>query len=215
MGNGQESRSQDSLVSMTPKDSTRPPNATSYRQTAFGVLPRHELVKKESEGIAKGLDFILNLADNTKLNEELLLKLHKTCFGWIFPDWAGKYRKMNVQTSTHKFPPFPEVPELTRNFFADLNERLNHQPDSVALIAWAQHRLVWIHPFKDYNGRTARLFSNLLMLRLNLPLAEIKVESEKDRQTYITALKAADKGSYAPLEKLIKTAIEEAKADVE
>lgn len=194
---------------MKDRNSTKPPDATSYRQTSFGVLPRHKLVEKESEGIIKGLELITNLPSDAELNEKLLLKLHHVCFGWIFPAWAGKYRKINVQTSTHEFPPFQKVPELTRNFFADLNERLKHSPDPIKLIAWAQHRLVWIHPFKDYNGRTARLFSNLLMLRLGLPLAEIKVETEKDRQTYIAALKSADGGNYQPLENLIRKAAKE------
>ena len=195
---------------MTKGDATKPPDATSYRQTAFGIIPRNELVEKELEGIGRGFKFINKLPQNTKLDENLLLKLHKVCFGWIFPDWSGKYRTVNVETSTHTFPPFHEVPELTRNFLADLNERLKHDPNPVKLIAWAQHRLVWMHPFKDYNGRTARLFSNLLMLRLDLPLTEIKVESDQDRKKYIRALKAADAGNYNPLEKLIKTALEEA-----
>lgn len=194
---------------MTSPDSSQPSDATSYRQTAFGVIPRHELVKKEFEGVARGLDFIIKLPESTALDEQLLLKLHQTCFGWIFPDWAGKYRAINVQTSTHEFPLFSQVPELMRNFFDDLNERLKHNPAPIDLIAWAQHCLVWIHPFKDYNGRTARLFSNLLMIRLGLPLAEIKVESEKERKTYIAALKTADQGNYQPLKTLIQQAIDE------
>lgn len=69
---------------------------------------------------------------------------------------------------------------------------------------------MWIHPFQDYNGRTARLFTNLLMLRLRFPLVEIQGETEADRKRYIAALKKADDYNYAPLEKLIRAAIEEA-----
>lgn len=191
-------------------DKTKPKDSTSYKETAFGILPREELVKKEVEGITKGLQYIIALPLDEKLTPQLLLKLHNLCFGFIFPDWAGKYRKIDVQTSTHQFPPFPQVPELIERFFADLNEQLKYQPEPVELIAWAQHRLVWIHPFKDYNGRIARLFGNLLMLRLELPLVEIKVESENDRKNYIAALKMADDRNYSHLEKLIDTAIKEA-----
>lgn len=189
-------------------DATRPKDATNYRDTAFGIIARSELIKKETEGIARGIDYVLHLSKKTGLQPSLLLKLHRFCFGWIFPKWAGRYRTIDVETSTHRFPPHYKVRELTKTFFDDLNERLKHETDSVELIAWAQHRIVWIHPFKDYNGRIARLFSNLLMLRFNLPLVEVPAERGSDRRQYIQAMKAADRGDYSKLVNLIKKAFE-------
>src|SRR3989344_9127385 len=138
------------------KDSTTPKDATSYKETAFGIIPRNELIIKEAEGVAKGLEYILNLPNNTPLNPELLLKLHQVCFGWIFPNWAGTYRIVEVHTSTHEFPHHSEVRMLLKNFFDDINERLSHTFDPIEIIAWAQYSITWIHPFQDYNGRIAR-----------------------------------------------------------
>lgn len=196
---------------MPDKGKTKPKDATSYRETAFGILPRQELIVKEAEGIAKGLEYILGLSRKTRLQPSLLLKLHNICFGWIFPKWAGRYRTIDVETSTHQFPPYYEVPELTKRFFDDLNERLKHPHDPVELIAWAQHRIVWIHPFQDYNGRMARLFSNLLMARFGLPIVEIKIESERQRRSYINAIKAADVENYKKLVRMIRSAVDEVK----
>lgn len=191
------------------KDSTKPEDSTSYKETAFGIIPRDELLIKEAEGIAKGLDYILSVPRVSPIDSDFLLTLHKTCFGWIFPTWAGKYRTINVQTSTYAFPDYSEVRVLVKDFFGDLNERLRHDFDPIELIAWAHHRIVWIHPFKDYNGRTARLFSNYLMLFCNLPFSEIRVESEEERKRYIVALKAADNGDFSSLEKLIRKTMNE------
>lgn len=188
-------------------DSTKPKDSTSYKETAFGIIPRDELLMKEAEGIAKGIEYILSASKSLPIGSDFLLQLHKACFGWIFPTWAGKYRKINVQTSSHTFPNHTDVQVLVRDFFGDLNERLRHDFEAIELIAWAHHRIVWIHPFKDYNGRTARLFSNYLMLLCSLPLAEIQVESEEERKQYIAALKAADNGDFSSLEKLIKRSI--------
>jgi fido (protein-threonine AMPylation protein) len=190
------------------KDSTNPPDATSYKETAFGIISRSDLLTKEAEGIARGLEYILHLPEDTTLSPELLLEIHRVCFGWIFPEWAGKYRTIKVRTSSHEFPAPHEVPALIHDFFQDLRERLTHPFEPIEIIAWAQHRLVWIHPFKDYNGRTARLFSNYLMLTFNLPLSEINVESEAGRVTYIQSLKSADNGNLKPLEQLLRNAIE-------
>lgn len=190
-------------------DSTRPPDATSFHDTAFGVLSRADLLPLEAEGVARGLGFVIENYADAELNPDLLLELHRISFGPIFPDWAGRYRTEERQTSSHKFPPHHLVPELVRTFFDDLAERLVHDSDPIDLVAWAQHRVIWIHPFNDYNGRTGRLFGNLLMLRLGLPLAEIAVEDEKSRKEYVAAMKSADNHDYGPLESLIRHAVEE------
>ena len=141
----------------------------------------------------------------------------RIAFGWIFPEWAGKYRSVRVEFSGKEavLPGF--VPELVINLCADLEERLKHlDPKNedfiekvVELLAWFQHRFVWIHPFYDYNGRLARMLTILILLALKLPPAEIKVESETDRRRYLSAMYEADAGNYQRLENLIAEALEE------
>ena len=77
----------------------------------------------------------------------------------------------------------------------------------ISLLAWFQHRFVWIHPFRDYNGRVARLLTNLLLLNLGLPIAPIKAETRSDRDKYVEAMKKADENDYSKLEELISNAL--------
>ena len=79
----------------------------------------------------------------------------------------------------------------------------------ISLLAWFQNRFVWIHPFKDYNGRVGRLLTNLILLNLGLPILTIKAETGKDRDEYIEAMKTADQQDYSRLEELIATALNE------
>lgn len=114
-------------------------------------------------------------------------------------------------------PHYSRIPELVKNLCEDLKERLKHLPlpknqeqfltEVISLLAWFQHRLVWIHPFRDYNGRVARLLTNLLALNLGLPLLIIKADTGKDREAYIKAMKAADKNDYSKLESIIVSAL--------
>ena len=116
-------------------------------------------------------------------------------------------------------PHYSKISELVKNLCDDLEERLKHIPNSenseqflakvISILAWFQHRFVWIHPFKDYNGRVARLLTNLLAFNLGLPLIIIKAETGTDRQRYIKAMKAADEHDYSKLEKLIANALKE------
>ena len=68
---------------------------------------------------------------------------------------------------------------------------------------------MWIHPFFDYNGRLARLVTNLIALNLGLPIITIRAETGKDRENYIDAMKAADKHDLSQLEKLIADGLKE------
>ena len=61
----------------------------------------------------------------------------------------------------------------------------------------------------DYNGRIARLLVNIILLNLNLPPIELKVESSAGRKKYVQALKEADEGNFKNLEKIISSAIRE------
>ncbi|KKT49634.1 MAG: Helicase-like protein [Candidatus Collierbacteria bacterium GW2011_GWC2_44_18] len=196
--------------------STKPKGATTYKETAFGIISRSELLKLELEGTKRGLIFV---GKNYKedITPEFILRVHNTAFGWIFPEWAGKYRSIRVEFSG-KEPVLPhQIPEQILNLCADLNERLNNLNKNdeayienvVSLLAWFQHRFVWIHPFQDYNGRVARMITIQILLRMELPPIEIKAESNTDRQKYLNAMYSADEGNYEKLEKLIESALNE------
>lgn len=59
-----------------------------------------------------------------------------------------------------------------------------------------QHRLVWIHPFMDGNGRTARMFTTLILYQRKHDFKYLFNLSEyynKDRDRYYAALRTADR----------------------
>ncbi len=199
---------------------------TSYKETAFGIIPPSKLIPLEIEGTKKAWDFIITESKKGRisLTIDFLLKLHQIGYGWIFPDIAGQFRKIDVKVSEHIPPKFYQVREMMAEFIKDLKIRLIHLPstfdlkyinDLCELLAWAHHRFLWIHPFQDYNGRISRLLNNVILLNLNLPPIELKVETPTGRKTYVQALQKADNGSYRDLKKIIKSAIEESLKEVE
>lgn len=198
------------------KSSTKPKGATTYKETAFGIIPRSKLLQLELEGTKKGLEYI---ASNylAEMSPDLILAVHKEAFGWIFPDWGGKYRTIRVEFSGKETVLPHQIPEVIMNLCADLNERLSRLDPKgedfieivVSLLAWFQHRFVWIHPFQDYNGRIARMLTILILLKLNLPPIEIKAETGQDRTKYLESMYAADEGNYEKLENLIGSALSE------
>lgn len=196
--------------------STKPKGATSYKETAFGIIPRSKLLKLELEGTKRGLDFVAKVYSQD-ITPILILKLHQEAFGGIFPDWAGRFRLIRVEFSGKETTLPHQIPELIVNLCADLKERLRHLniknkkfiEEVVKLLAWFQHRFVWIHPFLDYNGRVARMLTIFILLKLGLPPVEIKAETGLDRKRYLGAMYSADEGNYEKLENLIGKALNE------
>src|SRR5216684_6062393 len=74
----------------------------------------------------------------------------------------GELRHRDVKVGTH----IPVSPGAVPRFLERFEEVYSHlnRTDSILGVAAAHHRLVWIHPFLDGNGRVARLMSHTMLL---------------------------------------------------
>lgn len=168
-------------------------------------MPYSEVAEALAENVARCLDELLEAApQDIQLTPETLRAFHRRIAGSLFPDWAGTWRTTEVQVGSHCPPPPHDVPMQIRNFCLDLQERLRHVDDAssiAALLAWADWRFQWIHPFKDFNGRVGRVLLVALTYLLGLPPVD-PASSTLDRQAYFHALRQADAGDLRPLSDL-------------
>lgn len=143
-------------------------------------------------------DYIINSHD--------VLSLHGLVLRSIEDDFAGRLRNGGVRISGANFipPNANKVPDL----FDDLILFVNTNPNQLNVVELAtifHHKMVWIHPFFDGNGRTVRLAMNLILMKAGFPPAIIL---KNDRKKYYDALNAANNGSYDKLMLLMCQAIE-------
>jgi Fic family protein len=75
---------------------------------------------------------------------------------------AGELRKRDVVVGTHVAVSAAAVPRFLARF-EEVYGALN-KTDSILAAATGHHRLLWIHPFLDGNGRVARLMSHAMLL---------------------------------------------------
>lgn len=199
---------------MTKKKDKSP---TSFKETKFGILPRGDVIKLESQAVKKGMTLLLS-SNKKSITSDFIKEVHKFCFSVILGKDGGKFRTVQVMYSGKEAPHFSKINELMINLCADTECAINNLPHKkdkdylnrlIELLARFQHRFVYIHPFVDYNGRTARMFTSFILIKLNLPIIEIKVKSNKDRQKYIKALQKADEGYIEKLEKLVEESLTE------
>ncbi|QQR55308.1 hypothetical protein IPG41_02000 [Candidatus Peregrinibacteria bacterium] len=69
---------------------------TSYKETAFGIIPRSKLIPLEIEGIKKAWDFVLESQAKDKLlfTPAFLREVHHVGFGWISLTWLGNLERL-------------------------------------------------------------------------------------------------------------------------
>ncbi|MBV9703859.1 MAG: Fic family protein, partial [Methylobacteriaceae bacterium] len=69
--------------------------------------------------------------------------------------FGGRFREEPIYVGNYKPPHFREVPHLMDQFIATVHENWYNwrDTDMAAYVLW---RLLWIHPFIEGNGRTAR-----------------------------------------------------------
>lgn len=139
----------------------------------------------------EAIAYIKELTDkNTTINEREILCIHNLILRGIYPEDAGKYRKVQVMIkgSSHMPPqPFLVAKEMEELFIWYQTNKNNLHP--VILAAEMHERLVTIHPFIDGNGRTSRLLMNLILLQHGYVIANIKGTNES-RMQYYNALEA-------------------------
>lgn len=139
------------------------------------------------------------------LNERFLDNLHRRMFGRVWR-WAGKHRQSAKNIGVDAY----QIPETLRLLLDNCSywiENDTYEPDEIA--ARFHHKLVFIHPFPNGNGRHARLAADLLLKTMNQPRftwGRVNLVNAGDtRQTYVTALRAADAHDYGPLLALVRS----------
>jgi hypothetical protein len=135
--------------------------------------------------------------DTRALDDQLVHDLHTAICAPVAPHLAG-WRRVGVTVGSHVAPPWPLVPILMRDYGRDLEARLAAQglettERLLETLAFAEGRLLRIHPFADYNGRVTRVFLRLVLRRLELPPVRL-APGDDERGSYLAALAAGDRG---------------------
>ena len=95
----------------------------------------------------------------------------KTIEGKIKEVVPGKFRDTEVEVGRHVAPHFKKLDVFMNRFESVYNPKNGEnkfKTKRIITIATAHHRLAWIHPFLDGNGRVVRLFSDACFMYENL-----------------------------------------------
>ncbi len=144
-------------------------------------------------------DVFFNRAFVSELHKKVVDQLHPS------PDGEGDktpgvYRTVavNIARSNHK----PPEPIQVTNYMDELFSFISHDDApkfDLLKIAIAHHRFMWIHPFSNGNGRTGRLFTYAMLVKLGFHVDVGRILNPtaifcNNRQKYYQFLSLADSG---------------------
>ena len=171
-----------------------------------GLIPsyvtlRRELNEVEQINIEKGDQWAFSRrARHDVLDEDFLHELHKRMYGDVWK-WAGEFRTTPRNIGVDVYQIGPDL----RMLIDDVRYWMEHNtfpPDEIAVRF--HHRLVFIHPFPNGNGRFSRLAADMLAVRLDQPRfswgSDNLVAVGELRRRYIAALRLADSNDIQSLQ---------------
>jgi hypothetical protein len=108
-----------------------------------------------------------------------------------------------VDVGKHTPPDFAALPKFLNRFHSFYGDEQILETDRLVVIAAAHHRLAWIHPFGDGNGRVIRLHSHAQLIHHGIDghgLWTLSRGLARWRQRYFAWLEAADQGRRGDLD---------------
>ena len=192
-------------IEMTYNSNAIEGNTLTLKETAWiiqeGITIKGKSLRDhlEAKNQKEALDFLYELIDTEKQNtisERLIREIHHLIVKETDSDIAGKYREGNViiTGANHTPPEGFKVTHEMQNLIKWIKANKN-KLHPVELAAIVHHKLAYIHPFWDGNGRVSRIIMNIFIMHAGFPMAIIL---KNDRKRYYRVLSEADKANYSP-----------------
>ncbi len=194
--------------------STHPVDIEKAMNRDFSLNPQKRNLQMESIAhvhVQKEIE--RRLAQDVSLNvvdSEFLCWIHKAFFLHLPAEFCivkndltgetaevipGRLRDREVKVGRHVGPQASFLPNFLDRFSFFYNPQTLHGVTPLIALAASHHRLMWIHPFLDGNGRVARLYTDAYFMRIHLDgygLWNVSRGLARNKERYTSLLSWAD-----------------------
>ena len=173
----------------------------------LGIKKKREMDETESEELKQATRWAMQNYDRDHVfTSNDIRALHRIWLEKIYP-WAGQYRRVIMSKGGFPFA-FPEqIPKLMANlenhFLKKYTPCHENSSEKLATTLAAVHtELLLIHPFREGNGRLARLLASLMALQAGMPLLDFGSIKGRKKENYFAAVRAGLDRNYEPMKKI-------------
>jgi cell filamentation protein len=182
----------------------------------LGIRRVRDMHAAESQALELAqVDAVDHHGPNHRFTANDIRALHRLWLGPIY-SWAGEYRGVNIGKGGFQFAHAPLIPRLMAEL--ERGALCQHTPchgandaDAAHALAEVHAELILVHPFRDGNGRLARILALLMALQSGLPPLDFSPMTGRGKRSYIAGIHAAMNRDYAPLTATMARVIDRSK----
>ena len=198
---------------MLPEAQAEPGSRGRVLRNLLGITRVRDMQLAESQALQLAQPRAIDTVSvNQRFTAADIRGLHRLWLGPIYV-WAGDYRGVNLGKGGFQFATAALIPglmeNLERNELALLTPCRPASDDTVAeALAIVHAELILIHPFREGNGRIARLLALLMGLQAGLPPLDFSPLDGRGKRDYIAGIHAAMDRNYGKLTGTFRRAID-------
>lgn len=188
--------------------------------TIMELRLREEIEALEEEELERAEQELIQIFDsNHQFSARDLCNIHELWLGDIYPS-AGKYRTVSMKKDEFIFAAPNQISKLMndfeKNFLKKYTPCFNFDSDIlISALAIVHVKLILIHPFREGNGRTARLLADLMAIQAGKPPLDFlyldQTANGKGYDEYILAIHAGVAMHYEPMRRIFSILLEASK----
>ncbi len=175
----------------------------------MGITSIEAIHKVEFEGFLKAQYQLLEeLTTHTRFNFDYIQRIHQLSLHMVY-SFAGQLRQVNMTKGGFLFPTAKFLPKICHEFDDQMLHLLpDYYPSKQHLIediAKVHAELLFIHPFREANGRVARILANMMAIKQGYDFLGFYKITQRQFKEYIIAVQSAAEHNYRPMTKIIST----------
>lgn len=172
-----------------------------------GIRKKRDIEALETKELFRTTDQLIQTYDREhRFSAEDIRFMHRLWLGSIY-EWAGRYRQVMISKGGFPFAVPDHIPRLMAEFEQEILKVytpciFTESNEIIHALAVVHTELLIIHPFREGNGRLARLLAILMGLQADLPFLDFTGIRGKRKEAYFAAVRSGMARDYSPMEEI-------------
>ena len=186
-----------------------PNNQAEVLPNISNLTSSEDIALAEFDGFLKA-EIVLSeeLTGRTKFNVQYILQIHRLSLQHLY-GFAGKLRDVNISKGGFPFTAAKYLAQSMLTFdceiLKNLPNRYTSREELIKSMAIVHGELLFIHPFREGNGRTVRILANLMARKQGYDALLFEKINKKSFDTYVKAIQKSAEKDYALMVALISS----------